>query len=147
MESRKGFPSTFYGCDMMQKASNHWKGCKTPAKQIFEFLNITGVNWRNAVYIECRYCEYRRSDLCVQVPDFLAAPDRNGIPLLLPVSDARCIFARQLDKTECLLVISNLRFQTLFEFYIHKTLSDETKCPLLELHKQSAIFYGGTVHE
>lgn len=105
--------------------------CKTPVRVIHSFLNATGGNWRNAVYVECRYCKYERTNLCAKQPDMLYVAAVDGSPLLLPVSDAEILFARRLDKTECLIEISNLRFQELFRLYISPYCEDKTHCPLL----------------
>ena len=112
--------------------------CKTSIKIIHSFLNATGGNWRNSAYIECRHCKYEKSELCAEIPDLLYAPAMDGTPLLLPAADAEIIFARRLDKSECLLEMSNLRFQELFKQYITHYCDDKTHCPLLAIcEKQS----------
>ncbi len=112
--------------------------CKTSIKIIHSFLNATGGNWRNAAYIECRCCKYEKTDLCTGVQDLLYVPDADGTPLLLPVADAEILFARRLDKSECLLELSNLRFQELFRRYIAQYCDDKAHCPLLTIcEKQS----------
>ena len=113
--------------------------CKTAIKVIHSFLNATGGNWRNTAYIECSCCKYEKADICAHVPDMLYVPAADGAPLLLPVSDAEILFARRLDKSECLLELSNLRFQELFKKYITQYCDDKTHCPLLAVcQKQSA---------
>lgn len=110
--------------------------CKTPIRIIHSFLNATEGNWRNAVYIECRYCKYERTSLCTKQPDMLCVAAADGSPLLLPVSDAEILFARCLDKSECLVEISNLRFQDLFRLYISQYCEDKTSCPLLRIYEK-----------
>ena len=105
--------------------------CHTPIRIIHQFLNVTGGNWRNAVYIACRCCHYEKSAVCAEQPDWLYVPAADGSPLLLPVSDAEILFSRRIDKSECLLEISNVRFQALFRGYIMRHYPDATSCPLL----------------
>jgi len=85
-------------------------------------LNVTGGNWRNAAYIECRCCQYEKPAVCANQPDWLYVPAVDGSPLLLPVSDAEILFSRRIDKSECLLEISNVRFQALFRRLLHAAL-------------------------
>lgn len=106
-------------------------GCKTPIRTIHNFLNATGGNWRNSIYVECRCCQYKKPGICAEQSDWLYTPASDGTPLLLPISDAQILFSRTIDKSECLLGISNLRFQTLFQRYIMPRRHDNTQCPLL----------------
>lgn len=116
-----------------------WKGCvfqlsfpcRTPIRAIHQFLNATGGNWRNAAYIECRCCRYAKSSVCAERPDWLYVPAADGTPLLLPVSDAETLFSCRIDKSECLLEISNVRFQALFRGYIMQHSPENLSCPLL----------------
>ena len=110
--------------------------CQTPIRIIHQFLNVTGGNWRNAAYIECRCCQYEKPAVCANQPDWLYVPAVDGSPLLLPVSDAEILFSRRIDKSECLLEISNVRFQALFRGYFMQHYPDMVSCPLLIFCKQ-----------
>ena len=59
--------------------------CITDIKTIHQFLNLTGGNWRNSIYIECKVCKYARTEGC---GDYLCVPDENGTPVLLPVKES-----------------------------------------------------------
>lgn len=121
----------------LRKGVSHLKSsCHTPVRIIHPFLNVTGGNWRNAAYIECRCCQYEKSAICTEQPDWLYVPAADGSPLLLPVSDAEILFSRRIDKSECLLEISNVRFQALFRGYIMRHCPDTISCPLLIFCKQ-----------
>ena len=109
--------------------------CRTSIRIIHKFLNTTGGNWRNSIYVECRCCKYKKPDICAEQADWLYVSDSEGTPLLLPVSDAKILFSRAIDKSECLLEISNLRFQALFQDYIMLRHHDSTQCPLLTFCK------------
>jgi hypothetical protein len=93
------------------------------------FLNATGGNWRNSLYIDCRVCRVGRCDH----PDFLYVPDENGGVIILPVRDAEIVFGRMMDKSECLNVISNAQFADLFAQYLKRFEGGEYPCALLRL--------------
>lgn len=57
----------------------------------------------------------------------------DGAPVLLPVSDAKLLFAQCIDKTECLLILSNLLFQEIYKDYISCFYKDKIQCPLLAI--------------
>lgn len=68
----------------------------------------------------------------------LCVPAADGTPLFLPVSDAEILFGRLLDKSECLLELSNLRFQELFRQYITQYCEDKTYCPLVAICRRQS---------
>ena len=75
------------------------------------------------MYIECRVCKFPRSPVCANCADFLCIPGEHGEPVMLPVQEADIIFHRLIDKSECLLVISNVVFRDLS---FHKRDSGQT---------------------
>jgi len=103
--------------------------CKTHVRVLHGFLNSVRGNWRNSIFIECSVC---RCGNCER-EDFLFAPAEDGTPLLLPVSDAEIVFGRMIDKSECLDIVSNARFEDLFCLYLKKFRETEPSCPLLKL--------------
>lgn len=108
--------------------------CRSHIKVIHRFLTATDANWRNSIYIECSCCKF---DADVQsCGDFLFVPGEDGTPLLLPVSDAAVLAARLIDKSECLGLVTNLRFENLFHKWF-QSLSPETgSCPYLQAIKK-----------
>ncbi len=95
------------------------QNCITDIKTIHRFLILTEGNWRNSIYIECKTCKYEPYEGC---GDYLCVPDENGAPVLLPVSDAKVLFTKYIDPSECLLWISHNRF---LEIYL---ACNETLC-------------------
>lgn len=104
--------------------------CYGDIRLIHAFLNATGGNWRSSLYIEC-HCKYGKQECA----DFLFAPDEVGRPILLPCRDAEILFARVLDKSECLGILSNLVFHELFRAWFDFYAPDPTQCPFLQLLK------------
>jgi len=102
---------------------------KTHVRVLQEFIETTRTNWRNSVYIECTCCKYGDCG----AKDFLYAPGADGRPLFFPVSDAEIVYGRTLDKSECLLSMSNARFEELFSFYFKEFNEEGTQCPLLKV--------------
>ncbi len=99
--------------------------CITDIKTIHRFLNLTGGNWRNSIYIECKECKYKRNENC---GDFLCVPDENGELVLLPICDCNILFARYIDPSECLLWISRPMFREIYKAWWGRNES-EMKCP------------------
>lgn len=103
--------------------------CQTDDGIIQKFMRLTGRNWRSAMYIECRVCKYQRAACCAACRDFLCVPDENGGLVLLPVQDAEILFDRLIDKSECLLTVSNAIFCDLYRHYFRAA---DTQCPLVQ---------------
>ncbi len=99
--------------------------CLTDIRTIHRFLNLTGGNWRNSIYIECKKCGYEPHEGC---RDFLCVPDENGELILLPLCDCKILFSPKIDPSECLLWISHLKFQTLYGAWCRKH-SYPGQCP------------------
>lgn len=105
--------------------------CISNIKTIHQFLNATDANWRNSIYIECTACKFDADrQTC---GDFLFVPDEDGTPLLLPVRDAEILAARSIDKSECLGLVSSLRFESLFQKWFRMMSSSADKCPYLQV--------------
>lgn len=102
--------------------------CRSDIQLIHAFLDATGGNWRSSLYVEC-HCKYGKTDCA----DFLYTPDEAGRPILLPCRDAEILFARVLDKSECLGIISNLCFKELFSAWLSLRAPDPSLCPFLQL--------------
>lgn len=102
----------------------------TPAV-ISDFIRYTNGNWRSSVYISCRVCKY--SKLC-GCGDFLFIADERGAPLLLPHHDAALLFGR-IDKSDCLMELSNLMFREIFKpwFQQAERLEPSGTCPYQKL--------------
>lgn len=105
--------------------------CKSGIFTISHFLKSTENNWRNAAFIECSACRWKRKPSC---PNFLFTVQADGTPVLLPEKDAEVLFGRLIDKTECTLQLSNFRFVDLYRpwFSSHFKL-DMLECPCLKL--------------
>lgn len=102
--------------------------CITDIKTIHRFLTLTEGNWRNSIYIECKTCKYAPHGGCA---DYLCIPDENGTPVLLPVSDAKVLFTKYIDPSECLLWISHNRFLEIYRGWNRKHCTEQDKCPFL----------------
>lgn len=108
--------------------------CLTNMKTIYHFLSATDANWRNSIYVECSVCKAK-----AKVPgcgDFLFVPDEDGTPLLLPIWYAEIFSARVIDKSECLGLISNARFEDLFHKWLRTMAAEPSVCPLLDAAKK-----------
>ena len=113
------FPAFFFLGGYMQN-------CITDIKTIHRFLTLTEGNWRNSIYIECKTCKYEPHEGC---GDYLCVPDENGAPVLLPVSDAKVLFTKYIDPSECLLWISHNRFLAIYRAWDRRHCAEQDKCP------------------
>lgn len=107
--------------------------CYTHYMNIGKFISNVNGNWRNSIYITCSVCKFEKQECC---DDLLVSFDSDGIPTFIAVTDANFIFATIVDKSECLVEISNGKCQCLFENLIRKNVAENGKCPLLELTKK-----------
>ena len=107
--------------------------CASNIKTIHRFLTVTDANWRSSIYIECSCCKFDAD--AQSCGDFLFAPDEDGTPLLLPVRDAAILAARPIDKSECLGIVTNLRFEALFHKWFQSLSPKADGCPYLQAIK------------
>lgn len=103
---------------------------------ITNFIRNVGGNWRNSIYVTCSVCKNKKQSCC---DDLLVSFDSWGIPAFITVSDANQIFKTIIDKSECILEMSNGRCTCLFEELIKRYTVPEKGCPLLQLTKISII--------
>ncbi|MEG0541817.1 MAG: hypothetical protein RR461_03075 [Angelakisella sp.] len=108
--------------------------CRSNIRLIHRFLNATDANWRNSIYIECAVCKFGIDQ--TTCGDFLFAPDEDGTPLLIPVCDAEILAATVIDKSECLGIVTNLRFENLFGKWFRGLGTDHGLCPYLQAIKK-----------
>lgn len=91
--------------------------CNADAKHIRHFLDICDGNWHSCIYVRCVSC--KTPGYC-NGPHFLYHPDENGSPCVLPMADARMLFSRIPEPTECLSAITLEQFQSLYGLYFAK---------------------------
>lgn len=96
---------------------------------IYEFLYNASGNWRNSAYLDCGKCFYAKSPIC---PDFLFVPNQDGNPILLPATAAEAELG-PIDKSECLFILSRVRFQVLYSSYLAQRVNSPTICPILQV--------------
>ena len=63
----------------------------------------------------------------------LVSFDENGKPTVVSVVDINHIFSIIVDKSECLLEMSNLRFNCLFDTLLKTHTNPQKGCPLRQL--------------
>ena len=106
--------------------------CFTHYVNIGKFISNINGNWRNCIYITCSVCKYEKKSCC---DDLLVSFDADGIPVFITVADANYIFSTIVDKSECLLEISNGRCECLFERMIKKHSCNDG-CSLLQFTRR-----------
>ena len=100
--------------------------CNADAKHIRHFLDICDGNWHSCIYVRCVSC--KTPGYC-NGPHFLYHPDENGSPCVLPMADARMLFSRIPEPTECLSAITLEQFQSLYGLYFAKEALTDKPCP------------------
>lgn len=74
---------------------------------------------------------------------FLYHPDENGSPCVLPMADARMLFSRIPEPTECLSAITLEQFQSLYGLYFAKEALTDKPCPCFALlrHQEASHYH------
>ena len=106
--------------------------CKTDLKIIHSFLYSAEGNWRNSIYVDCSICKFCKQNNC---GNFLFVPAFDGSPILLPVSDAKILTGQPIDKSECLGIISAVKFHALFSLWFKLNIDIDEPCPILQASK------------
>ena len=107
--------------------------CYTDCMNVARFINNVHGNWRNSMYVTCSVCKYKQEACC---NDLLVSFDKEGKPLLITVTDANYIFGTIIDKSECLLELSNVKFRCIFENFLDQYTHEVTgDCPFLKVVK------------
>ena len=98
----------------------------------YSFLRAVRGNWRNAMWIECKFCFYGKP-VC---SDHLLTMDQDGRPILFPVSQFQHLTGETLDKEECIAALDCLDFEKLYSNYLLWNVDDPWECSLLQLGKK-----------
>lgn len=113
--------------------------CTADAKHIRHFLDCCEGNWHQCVYVRCVSCSTLGS--CRQ-PDFLYHPDSEGKPCVLTMRDAKLLFSRLPDPTECVGALTLEQFLCLYRQYLDKERLFNSAClPKALLHLQENSCY------
>lgn len=96
-----------------------------------KFLQVTGGNWRNTIFIECGECPRAISRRC---KNMLCAFDSDGTPVLVPEKDLELLWDTLIDKSECLAVLPRTTFCELYRNWLNSHIRDPHTCPMIDLH-------------
>ena len=96
---------------------------------LYAFLNAAGGNWRNAAWIECDFCPYGRK-VCA---GYLLSIDRDGHPLVFSVDRFRQLTEEMPQKDECVAVLNQIAFETLYSGWLLWKIDNPCECRLLQL--------------
>lgn len=94
------------------------------------FFEAAGGNHRNAFYMYCDVCKYRREEGCGA---YLYIPGYDCVPVLLPCADAEAFLGSPIDKTDCLGIIRTSQFICLYQRYIELHTTSREECPIQQL--------------
>lgn len=100
---------------------------------LVRFFEATEGNYRNALYIDCSSCEYRRENNCC---DFLFIPGYDCRPILLPLKDAQNFLGHHVDKSECTGILSSRAFLQLYHQWLMLNTDSDEECPFHQLLHQ-----------
>ena len=82
--------------------------------QLYAFLQASRGNWRNAIWIECKFSLYKNQ----QCDEYLLAADRTGAPLVFSVEQFRRLTGDTPVKDECIAVLSEQAFEELYSSWL-----------------------------
>lgn len=104
----------------------------------YPFLQAVRGNWRNALFISCPDCPYRKQSCS----GFLLVADADGKPLVLPVDTFRKMSGQQFDKDECCGFLSRQAFEAAFSLYLEWHTATSKNCPLWQLCDEYSVLCG-----
>ena len=107
------------------------KHINVDAKHIRRFLDSCDGNWHNCLYVSCTHCNASNKQ-----SGFLFHPDKDGIPLLLPLIDAKILFSCAPDPGECLCFMNLTQFLSMYRDYIKKHQYPAGDCPCMTMLKE-----------
>ncbi len=96
---------------------------------LYMFLSLSRGSWRNAVYIECNACPYKKS----KCHGHLLICDTEGIPVLFSVDTFEKLTADFVDKSECVGIITRQTFESLFNRWLVWNINKPKECSILQL--------------
>ena len=97
---------------------------------IYSFLNATGGNWRNSIYVECGNVKCNHYSLCSEL---LLAFDSEGQPVMFPANMILKMTGLSADKSECLATISLKQFEALFARWLDWRIDTPGECPIYQI--------------
>lgn len=106
--------------------------------ELYAFLRSCRGSWREAIYIECRCCPYG-NPAC---SGYLLTADRDGAPLLFPVSRFFQLTGDRIQKEECAAVLSRQAFERLYSCLLAWKVDNPRQCSLQQL--EEALTRGNT---
>ena len=92
--------------------------CTADARHIRHFLDCCEGNWHQCVYVRCVSC--KTPGILQAAGLFLPIRIRRGKPCILPMRDARLLFARFPEPTECAGALTMEQFTSLYRPYLGK---------------------------
>lgn len=100
---------------------------------LYRFLKLTRGTWRNAFYIECPVCSYKKSD-CY---GYLLTVNEKGTPLILSVPHFEAMTGDKVDKFECAAIITKEAFESLFHCWLKWNITNPKECSILQIISES----------
>ena len=97
------------------------------------FLKASKGNWRNSIFIECSKCKL---DAPRQCGGFLLVSDEDGKPIILPEGSLCRILRTDIDKAECVALISRAQFEVLYSLWIDWNIDSPKDCALMHLTRK-----------
>lgn len=95
-------------------------------KRAMDFLRAAGLDWRNAMYIDCIFCTKVKRGC----GGYLMIPDADGKPMLIQVREMADALAYRIETTECNGRLLKSQFEKLYESYLIWSVDDAKACPL-----------------
>lgn len=96
---------------------------------LYQFLKLTRGSWRNAFYMDCSVCSYKKSG-CY---GYLLTTNAEGIPLILPVPYFEKVTGDKVDKFECAAIITKEAFESLFHYWLKWNVTNPKECSILQI--------------
>ena len=102
---------------------------RTELNNLNSFFTATQGNWRNAIYIECMYCPFKRYS-CL---GYLLTADENAKPIIISVDQFQILTGEIVERDECIMIINRQTFDCLYNRWLSWHISDKNQCSILQL--------------
>lgn len=109
---------------------------KEANKRANDFLRAAGLDWRNAMFIDCIFCTKVKNGC----GGYLMIPDADAKPQLIQVRELSKALGYRVDATACNGRLFKSQFEKLYEKHLIWNVDDGKACPLRWLSGAEAYF-------
>ncbi len=97
---------------------------------VYPFMEAVKGNWRNALFVECSFCPYGKTEKC---EGHMVTADAEGKLIVMAVSEFQSKTGQQVEKAECKGSIERRAFLAAFPLYLEWHTETVKTCAILQI--------------